>query len=108
MTETLDFHAMLQVSVLVLALVSGIGQVVILRSSSSRAGPQLIVLGLAVLSSALNVMAMGLADLRSILHIVVLGLAVLSGSLQVVVLGLMTRRKRVRNHVLTTRDSESV
>ena len=73
----------LQMITLILSQLSGVGQMVVVASSSSFCHRclQLSVPSFAVLCCELNLMILGLTDHRSDLHFVVLGLSAISGSL---------------------------
>ena len=84
----IDNISYLQQIILILSLLSGVGQVMVVTSSSCHRCLQLSVLSFAVLSCALNLIIHGLIDHRSDLHFIVFGLSAITGSLQVIVLGL--------------------
>ena len=91
----------LQIIVLVLSLLSGIGQAVIVCSSHCYCCLLLSVFSLAVVSCTLNLMILGFSDYWSDLHFLVMGLSASSGSLQVIILGIMTRKKIVNSQMTT-------
>ena len=93
MTFTDTSHIVLQSMTLVLSLLSGIGQVIISSSSLCHQCLPLGILGLLILSHALNVLILWFADLWSDLHYAVVGWSVLLGGLQVVAFGFMTQKK---------------
>ena len=96
-----DNIAILQTVVVVLSLLRGVGQATVASSSRCHRCLLLSVLSLAVLSCMLNMIILGLTDHRSDLHFIVIGMSAIAGSLQVIVLGLATRKKIASSHKLT-------
>ena len=81
----------LHILILIIALFSGIRQIIVVSSTAYHKCLPLGMLSLSILSHVLNIIVLGFTDLRSDLHYAVLGCAVLTGSLQVVALGLLVR-----------------